>query len=84
MDSATNSSETPVSAEGLTRDVPALASKVLIIGLDGATFDVLNPMMAAGRMPNLKELIEMGAHGILDSTKPPITPAACTCRPSRR
>jgi predicted AlkP superfamily phosphohydrolase/phosphomutase len=51
---------------------------VLIVGLDGATFDVLNPLMAAGRMPSLKRLVETGTSGILDSTKPPITPAAWT------
>src|SRR5687767_14919828 len=60
------------------RELPALAPKVLIIGLDGATFDVLTPLVEAGRMPNLKHLIETGVSGILDSTKPPITPAAWT------
>lgn len=60
------------------RELPALARRVLIIGLDGATFDVLNPLIAAGRMPHLKHLIETGVSGILDSTKPPITPAAWT------
>lgn len=60
------------------RELPALAEHVFIIGLDGATWDILKPMMAAGRMPNLEQLIETGAHGILDSTKPPITPAAWT------
>ncbi|MCZ6697488.1 MAG: alkaline phosphatase family protein [Planctomycetota bacterium] len=52
--------------------------RVLLIGLDGATFDVLDPLMAAGRMPNLKSLIDGGASGVLESTKPPITPAAWT------
>jgi len=60
------------------RELPALARRVLIIGLDGATFDVLNPLMEAGRMPHLRRLIETGTSGILDSTKPPITPAAWT------
>lgn len=60
------------------RELPALAQKVLIIGLDGATFDVLTPLMHAGRMPNLKRLVDSGTAGILDSTKPPITPAAWT------
>lgn len=55
-----------------------MARRVLIIGLDGATFDVLNPLMEAGRMPHLRRLIETGTSGILDSTKPPITPAAWT------
>jgi len=60
------------------RELPSLARRILIIGLDGATFDILDPLMAAGRMPNLKGLIETGASGILYSTKPPITPAAWT------
>ncbi len=55
-----------------------VAKRILIIGLDGATFDVLGPMMDEGLMPNLKGLIETGASGILNSTSPPITPAAWT------
>jgi len=60
------------------RDYPAAAKRVLIIGLDGATFDVLNPMMEAGRMPRLAEAVKSGAAGVLHSTVPPITPAAWT------
>ena len=60
------------------RDLPAVADKVLIIGLDGATFDVLDPMMDSGRMPNLKAFIQRGTAGVLESTRPPITPAAWT------
>jgi len=60
------------------RELPALAKRVLIIGLDGATFDILDPLIADGRMPNLESLIKTGASGILESTKPPITPAAWT------
>ena len=60
------------------RDLPAVAQKVLILGLDGATFDVLGPLMRAGRMPNLQRLCDQGASGILRSTIPPITPAAWT------
>jgi len=50
----------------------------MIIGLDGATFDVLRPLMESGLMPALNELVRTGASGILQSTKPPITPAAWT------
>ena len=60
------------------RDYQAAARRVLIIGLDGATFDVLNPMMEAGRMPRLAEAVQNGAAGVLHSTVPPITPAAWT------
>lgn len=60
------------------RDLTPTARKILIVGLDGATFDVLNPLMAAGRMPELAKIVAGGSAGILDSTKPPITPAAWT------
>ncbi len=61
-----------------SRPLPALAHRVLLIGLDGATFDILTPMMDQGRMPHLRELIDGGASGTLMSTIPPITPAAWT------
>src|SRR5690606_18794021 len=51
------------------RETQPLAKRVLVVGLDGATFDILNPLMDQGRMPNLKRLIETGTSGILDSTK---------------
>lgn len=68
----------PAEAGQARRETQPLAQRVLIVGLDGATFDILNPLMAAGRMPNLKHLVDTGTSGILDSTKPPITPAAWT------
>jgi predicted AlkP superfamily phosphohydrolase/phosphomutase len=52
--------------------------RLLILGLDGATFYVLDPLIQAGRMPNLKRFIENGVGGVLNSTQPPITPAAWT------
>ena len=53
-------------------------SRVLLVGLDGATFDVLDPLLKEGVMPHLKALIDGGVAGPLESTKPPITPAAWT------
>lgn len=52
--------------------------RVLLIGLDGATWDILDPLVKQGRMPHLAGLIAGGCKGILNSTKPPITPAAWT------
>ena len=66
------------SAQAAPRPLRSLAEKLLIIGLDGATFDVLDPLMDAGRMPALRAFIRGGAAGTLYSTKPPITPAAWT------
>ena len=60
------------------RHTSPVAKRVLIVGLDGATFDVFKPLMAAGKMPNLAAICKDGAHGTLYSTQPPITPAAWT------
>ncbi len=62
----------------VARPLKVLAERLLIIGLDGATYYVLDPLMADGRMPNLKQFIERGTAGVLHSTQPPITPAAWT------
>lgn len=60
------------------RPLGGVCKRVLLIGLDGATFDILRPMMDQGRMPNLERLMDRGASGVLMSTIPPITPAAWT------
>jgi predicted AlkP superfamily phosphohydrolase/phosphomutase len=52
--------------------------RLLLLGLDGATFDVLLPLVEAGRLPVLAELIRRGSHATLASTIPPITPTAWT------
>ena len=57
-----------------TSNIPA--SRVLVIGLDGATWAIAQPLMAAGRMPNLARLVAQGAAGSLASTVPPISAAA--------
>lgn len=52
--------------------------KVLIIGLDGATWDVLDDFLLDNYMPHLRRLKTGGFCGILQSTDPPVTPAAWT------
>lgn len=52
------------------------ARRVLVIGLDGATWDLLRPWMAAGKLPNLARLCQAGASGELASTIHPITTPA--------
>jgi len=47
--------------------------KVLVIGLDGATFDLLRPWIDGGELPNLRRLMQQGASGKLRSTLPPIS-----------
>ena len=50
--------------------------RILIIGIDGGTWRILQPAMEQGYMPHLKSLVDSGASGILESTIPAITPAA--------
>ena len=49
-----------------------------IIGLDGASFNLLDPLMAAGHMPRLQALRERGWQASLMSTQPPATLPAWT------
>ena len=52
--------------------------KVVVIGLDAATWTVIRPWMAEGKMPNLAKLMKAGVSGALESILPPITPPAWT------
>ncbi len=53
-----------------------MKKKVLIIGLDGATWDVLDPLIEGGHMPNLEKFIKKGKRAVLKSTIPPVTAPA--------
>src|SRR5215831_14739608 len=53
-----------------------MSKRVLFIGLDGSTFDVLDPLVNKGLMPSLKRFTEEGVRGPLETTIPPITPTA--------
>jgi predicted AlkP superfamily phosphohydrolase/phosphomutase len=46
--------------------------------LDAVTLDVINPLIAAGRLPNLADVFASGSRGILRSTTHPLTPQAWT------
>lgn len=54
------------------------AKRVVVVGWDGATFDVAKPLLAQGRMPHLAALLARGVHAPLCSTVPPVTPVAWT------
>ena len=47
--------------------------KVLLIGLDGATWDLIKPWAARGILPTFKKLLQKGVYGDLESTIPPAT-----------
>ncbi|QCS42014.1 alkaline phosphatase family protein [Natrinema versiforme] len=48
----------------------------IVIGLDGATWNVLQPLIRDGALPNIKQVISSGSSGDLESTFPPITAPA--------
>jgi len=50
--------------------------KTIVLGLDGATWEVLLPLMEMGKMPHLKRLRDACTRGVLKSTVPPITGSA--------
>src|SRR5215212_1933909 len=52
--------------------------KVFVLGLDGATWDLLGPLAKQGELPNLARLMERGASGTLGSVFPPLSPVAWT------
>ncbi len=45
----------------------------LVLALDGATFDVIDPLVASGRLPHLAASMEQGVHATLRSTIPAMT-----------
>ena len=53
-------------------------ARLLVIGLDGATYDLLVPWAESGRMPNLARLMATSARVVVNSTRPYITPVAWT------
>ncbi len=55
-----------------------MGTKVLIIGLDGATPDLVERWVAENKLPYLKQIMQNGVYGKLRSTYPPISPAAWT------
>ena len=49
-----------------------------VIGLDAATFAVIDPLLDAGELPAIGRLLENGTFGPLRSTTHPLTPLAWT------
>jgi predicted AlkP superfamily phosphohydrolase/phosphomutase len=55
-----------------------IVPRLMVIGLDGATYDLLVPWADSGRMPNLARLMATSARAVVNSTRPYITPVAWT------
>jgi hypothetical protein len=63
----------------LSFSVPIFAkTPVVIIGIDGATWSVAEPLMRAGKMPALASLVANGASGNLQTLSPTLSPPIWT------
>jgi Tfp pilus assembly protein PilF/predicted AlkP superfamily phosphohydrolase/phosphomutase len=62
------------------RDIAPIpdGAKVLIVGWDGADWEIVDPLMAAGRMPNLERLVRGGVRAKFLSISPMLSPVIWT------
>ena len=52
--------------------------KIVVIGLDGATWDIINSMNRRNELPNISRLMEHGSYGICEAPPPLISPVLWT------
>ena len=57
---------------------PAAARRLLVVGLDGLDWSIADPLIAAGRMPNLARLARQGVRADLLSLSPMLSPVVWT------
>ncbi len=55
------------------REESEIMQKLIIIGLDGGTFDILEPLIRRGDLPFIGELASSGVRGLLKTVIPPGT-----------
>ncbi len=53
--------------------------KLIVLGLDGASFNLIRPWINDGSLPNIKRLIDEGTSGSLRSCLPPVTSPNWKC-----
>jgi hypothetical protein len=51
---------------------------LVVIGLDGLTWRILDPLLSAGKLPHFRKLIDSGVSGVLLSEKPMLSPVVWT------
>jgi len=53
-----------------TRPKPAAAPRLIIIGVDGAGWNFMNPLLEEGKLPNFARLMKEGSSGVLQTINP--------------
>lgn len=64
--------------EGLELVEESKLPKLVVLGLDGLSWRILDPLLSAGRLPHFRKLIEGGVAGELLSEKPVLSPVVWT------
>ena len=54
-------------------------TRVLVVGLDGATWNIIKQLVKEGKLPTIGELMNNGCYGDLESCIPPVTFPAWKC-----
>lgn len=63
---------------GSTMAENQIGKRLIIVGLDGLSPRIIEPMMAKGELPNFKRLAELGGYSHLGTTNPAESPVAWT------
>jgi hypothetical protein len=72
-------SDPQATSAGSSRFAPAARGEpLLVVGVDGADWQLMEPMLARGELPNLQALRERGAWGPLRTVRPTLSPAVWT------
>jgi tetratricopeptide (TPR) repeat protein len=67
-----------VASEDAEDEVTMTPRRVLLVGWDAADWKVIEPLMAAGKMPNVQRLVRQGATGPIATLHPPLSPMLWT------
>ncbi len=70
--------------EGLELLEDRKPGRLVVLGLDGLTWRILDPLLAAGKLPHFQKLIAGGVAGTLLSEKPMLSPVVWTTIASGR
>lgn len=60
------------------KETPFPSPRVVIIGLDGAGWNFINPLLEQKALPNIKYLMDKGSYGTLTTIKPTISSVVWT------
>jgi hypothetical protein len=74
---AVSGTENVVAPQTVTRSEP-LVDRLLIFALDGATWDLIDPLLEDGALPNLQHLLRNGVRAELETIEPTVSPAIWT------